>query len=143
MLDKSTKQNEAPEIVIIDGEEWPVIYAYTRAQAIADGVLVDVTQTAKEAGIKIPTAVTSAVWEGYIVPDERARKLGQSEAGRLWDVLWMFYNAARKNPNVDQLLYQLYFIMKEKQRRLVTLKAVIGPGDNGEAVLTIMCVDED
>jgi len=30
----------------------PVIYAYTRAQAIEDGVLVDVSKMAKEAGIK-------------------------------------------------------------------------------------------
>ena len=31
-----------------------VIYAYTRKQAIADGVQVDVTKTAKEAGISFP-----------------------------------------------------------------------------------------
>ena len=35
----------------------PVIYAYTRAQAIEDGVLADVTETAKEAGFKLPVAV--------------------------------------------------------------------------------------
>ena len=32
----------------------PVIYSYTRAQAVADGVQVDVTKTAQEAGIKFP-----------------------------------------------------------------------------------------
>ena len=36
----------------------PVISAYTRQQAIADGVLVDVTTTASEAGFAIPVAVT-------------------------------------------------------------------------------------
>ena len=32
----------------------PVIYAYTRSQAVADGVQVEVTKTAKEAGISFP-----------------------------------------------------------------------------------------
>ena len=40
--------------------DWDVVSAYSRAQAIEDGVLVDVSQTAKEAGIKYPTAVTHA-----------------------------------------------------------------------------------
>ena len=35
--------------------EWPVIHAYTRAEALADGVLVDVTTTAREAGFQVPT----------------------------------------------------------------------------------------
>ena len=35
-----------------------VIFSYTRAQAIADRVLIDVTPTALEAGFRFPTAVT-------------------------------------------------------------------------------------
>ena len=35
-----------------------VIFSYTRAQAIADRVLIDVTPTAVEAGFRFPTAVT-------------------------------------------------------------------------------------
>ena len=57
----------------------------TRTQAIEDGVLVDVTNTAREAGILYPTALTSAVWEKYVkVPervegqDENAQALGSS-----------------------------------------------------------------
>ena len=63
-----------------------VIYAYTRAQAIEDGVLIDVTAAAREAGIKHPTALTSAVWADYVaVPDEM--KGHQDEMGRLWHPL--------------------------------------------------------
>ena len=40
----------------------PVISVYTRAQAIGDGILVDVSETAREAGFKIPVAVTRTVW---------------------------------------------------------------------------------
>jgi hypothetical protein len=41
----------------------PVIHAYSRAEALEDGVLVDVTSTAREAGFRIPVALTRAVWE--------------------------------------------------------------------------------
>ncbi len=119
-----------------------LIHAYTREQAIEDGVLVDVSTLAKEAGLRYPVAVTRNVWDGYIVPDERARKLGQSETGRLWDLLWMFSIAAR-HASIDTILFRLYFIMKERQRRLITMKAMIAPGDNGEPVITIMLPEED
>jgi type I site-specific restriction endonuclease len=38
-----------------------VIFYYTRAQAIKDGVLVDVSKLASEAGFKYPVAVTQGV----------------------------------------------------------------------------------
>src|SRR4051794_4558851 len=48
--------SEEPNAEDIFGE---VIFAYTRADALADGVLIDVTDTAKEAGFRIPVAVTA------------------------------------------------------------------------------------
>ena len=63
----------------------PVIYAYTRAQAVADGVQVAVTKTAQEAGIKFPMFLTRAVFDKYVaVPPDVT---GQDESGRLWDVI--------------------------------------------------------
>ena len=35
-----------------------IISSYTRADALADGQLIDVTQTAKEAGFRLPVALT-------------------------------------------------------------------------------------
>ena len=46
--------------------DWRVIHAYTRAEALADGVLVDVTPTAKEAGFKVQTAGTASVFNDCI-----------------------------------------------------------------------------
>ena len=70
-------------------EDAPVIFKYTRAQAIEDGVLVDLTEWAKETGFRIPVACTAAVWHGYIVPPKSTKELGQSERGRTHDLLWM------------------------------------------------------
>lgn len=40
----------------------PVVFRYTRKQAIEDGVLVDISRWAAETGFAIPVACTHAVW---------------------------------------------------------------------------------
>jgi hypothetical protein len=68
-------------------EQADLIHAYTRADALRDGVLIDVSATAGEAGIRYPVALTRAAWERCVaVPPGVAR---QDEAGRLWDVVWL------------------------------------------------------
>ena len=49
-----------------------LIVAYSRANALDDGVLVDVSTVAGEAGFKYPTAVTRAVWDRYVAVPESA-----------------------------------------------------------------------
>ena len=118
-----------------------IIYSYTRQQAIEDGVLIDVSGTAVEIGIKYPVAVTAALWVRYIEPDAKLKPFGQSIEGRLWDVLWMF----RVNAYIckDSVLYfDVYFLMENKLE-LVRLKAVCGPGDTLDPVVTIMLPGED
>lgn len=126
-----------------------VIYAYTRAQAIADGVLVDVSQTAREAGFRWPVAMTRTAWEDCVAwsVDDSRRQVHQDESGRLWDVLWMAMNAMRRSSGAaSQTLYQLYRVPRDgkcNEAQLVTLKLVAGPGDAGEPVITIMLPQED
>jgi hypothetical protein len=67
-------------------EDFDLIHRYTRAQAIEDGVLIDVTQTAREAGFKYPVALTAAAWAKCVAVPPGV--VCQDEAGRLWDVLW-------------------------------------------------------
>lgn len=66
-----------------------MVYSYSRVQAIADGVLVDVSDMARDAGFRYPVALTAAAWADCVAWPERLRGAGQSESGRLWDVLWM------------------------------------------------------
>ena len=118
----------------------PIIYAYTRADAIRDGELIDVTATAAEMGYRVPVAVTRAVWVGVVEPDDTP---GQSAEGRLWDVLWMLHYAIATGPRAGSTIaFQLYALIGGVSR-LVTLKAEMGPGDEAEPVLTIMWPDED
>lgn len=125
-------------------DEATVICAYTRAQAIADGVLVDVSETAREAGLRWPTVVTRAVWERYVAVPKGVRC--QDERGRLWDVVWMARHAiASQRVRGSEGLFQLHVRNSNREGTppLVTLKLHCGPGDEAEPVLTVMLPEED
>jgi hypothetical protein len=118
-----------------------LIYAYTREQALADGVLCDVSEMAREVGISLPTAVTTAVWDRYVrVPKTCA---GQDETGRLWDILWMLRCAMAATQTGCQLEFSVFVLNTPQRPQCVRMKAVCGPGDDGNAVITIMLPDED
>lgn len=123
---------------------WDVVFSYSRSEAIEDGVLIDVSETAKEAGFKFPVAVTDTLWNGYIVPSDvvLTRNYGQSTEGRLWDTLYMAFLAARKTTG-NTLFYKVIYLMDDFKQHEITLKAIIGPGDTAEPVLTIMLPNED
>lgn len=122
--------------------DWEVIHTYTRAQAIADGVLIDVSETAREAGIIFPTALTASVWADYVHVPEGVE--GQDEAGRLWDILWMLrHGARRQQEHVFEFLFELFVRNNNHTAGRVVLKAVCGPGDELEPVITVMILGED
>lgn len=118
-----------------------VIYQYSRAQAIEDGMLIDVTEKAREAGITIPTAVTAAVWERCVAVPEKAE--GQDEIGRLWDVLTVLRFTILRSRGGSQVNFTVAVRNDARRPRPVPLKAICGPGDSGEPVITIMMPEED
>ncbi len=119
-----------------------VIYSYSRAQAIEDGVLVDVSETAREAGFKFPVALTAAAWAEAVTVPKGVR--GQDEAGRLWDVLSMLLFAIKASRGGSSTLpFRLYVRNTNRGPKLVALKSVCGPGDDAAPVITIMLPEED
>lgn len=93
-----------------------IIFAYTRAMAIADGVLHDVSETAKECGFSIPVAVTDTIWRRWVEVDHRQELLevGQSTDARLRDLLMVLHMTIRKLPkdaNTDRLTFVVRFLM--------------------------------
>lgn len=140
-----SQKSEQPEV-----EEMEVISRYTRVEAIEDGVLIDVTETAKEAGIVYPTAVTVGLWADYIEPPEELKGF-QDLQGRLWDVLMMFNYAARTSKSSGSgpqtLYFKTIFQMPTQtghpKMETVELKAICGPGDTAAPVVTIMKTNED
>ena len=119
------------------------IHTYTRAEALADGVLFDVTETAREAGFKVPVALTARVWADVNDLSGRYVCAGQSPEGRLWDLLFMAAHAARSRENRNTSAFVYALIMPVGAGNNYQAKCHVGPGDEGEAVVTIMRPEED
>ena len=127
----------------------PVVFAYSRRQAIEDGVLVDVTDTAREAGFRIPVALSRNVWDRLVALPEGYRGF-QDEAGRLWDVLWMARLYALRASDSDRvtmcvLVHDIRKDLSDSNRppRRHSPIVAIGAGDEGEPVATIMWPEDD
>ena len=121
-----------------------VIYSYTRSQAVADGVQVEVTKTAQEAGIRFPVFLTRAVYDSYVTVPPGVT--AQDEAGRLWDLMTMTrFAILRSRPGCDRLPVALYVRNDNRAPRLVRLTAVCGPLDidDPQPAITVMLMDED
>jgi hypothetical protein len=105
------------------------IFKYTRADALRDGVLVDVTSVAKECGFAVPVAFTSAVFEGQVRPSQ------PGSVARLTNLLGVMRAASRALPAPSD---RVDFTVDGTE-----LYALCHPGDFGEPVITIMEIGED
>jgi transposase len=78
---------------------------------------------------------------------DNSHQVYQDQSGRLWDVLFMAAYAVRAAQTVDrQLRFSLQCVPRDghaTRSQSLKLKLVAGPGDRGEAVITIMLPDED
>ncbi|BBP94888.1 hypothetical protein BSFA1_00170 [Burkholderia sp. SFA1] len=125
-----------------------VISTYTRAQAIADGVLIDVTAQASETGFKVPVALTAAAWAEGVAwsAEDSARQTHQDERGRLHDLLWVAFNMARHHKVGNRMPFKHYRVARGgtgTRRMPLTLVMVIGPGDKAEPVVTFMLPSDE
>lgn len=121
-----------------------LVYAYTRAQALADGAQIDVSTTAQEAGIRFPVFLTRAVFDAYVTVPPGVSC--QDEAGRLWDIVWMLrFAILRSRPGTDRLPVALYVRNDNLRAKLVKLVAVCGPFDfdDPRPAITVLLPDED
>jgi len=132
----NTNQNQSPF-----GE---VIYSYTRAQAVADGVQVDVSKVTAEAGIRFPVFLTRTVFDSFVTVPEGVT--GQDEAGRLWDIVWMLrFGILRRPPGCTRIPVALYVRNDNHRAKLVKLIATCGPLDidDPQPAITVLMPDED
>lgn len=121
-----------------------LIHAYSRADKIQDGGLIDVSEPARQLGIVYPVAITSAVWMGAIQEIDGDKPFDIRTRGALWRCLSMLASVARNSTTNDhKLLFTVPLADKQGNIENVQLKAIIGPGDNLEAVITIMEPEED
>lgn len=124
-----------------------LVYSFTRNDAFEAGMLIDASALAAEAGFRVPLALTDTAWAECVAwPEGTKGGWGQSEEGRLWDVLWMASCAARRRHQAGQgrAEFEVFRVpqggWKAKPVRLVL---TIGPADAGERVATVMMPGEE
>ena len=128
-------------------DDAPVISRYTRAEALTDGVLIDVTPMARECGFVFPVAVTNALMTDIDAIPSSLSGLADHN-GRLWDCLFMTRAEIRRASDTDtdrlvvSLVMPVQTAMDAPLRMWYSFQSVIGPGDEGEPVITLMGMDE-
>jgi hypothetical protein len=121
-----------------------LIHRYSRAEALRDGVLIDASATAREAGFQYPVAMTAAAWAKCVAVPPGV--LCQDEAGRLWDVLTMLRFGVRgQGGAARQVRFGVHVRNDNRERTppVVRLKAACGPADHGGPVISVTMLDED
>jgi hypothetical protein len=139
-------QNTAHQTKPIREYETTIISAYSREQAIDDGVLIDMPQSiCREAGVTVPCAMTAGLFSQLNVTNAD-KQLGQSLSGRMWDLLNGFRMAIKLSGAglTDQLTFSLIIASATPNRkRVILVKSIIGAGDSGEPVITFLLPNED
>ena len=120
----------------------PVAHSRTRAQALADGALIDVTETSKEVGFKVPVTISEAL-HNRMIPTKAEAAIGQDYDSRLWDVLWVAaFTIKLADRGTDIVTFTFALQETDAQSGLpqntdLRLRIVCGSGDEGEPVVTI------
>ena len=106
-----------------------LIHSYTRADALRDGELVDLSAVAKDAGFRYPFAMTNAAYVSCVEwtdADSERKGTVQDQPGRAWDVAWMAYCAIkRRREGGDRLRFSLYVVPREGEGRAPVLTELV------------------
>lgn len=126
------------------------LHRYTRAEAIADGVLVDVTQAATAGmlgGFAVPVAITAALHQAIQAIPPALEGIADVR-GRLHDVLWMASVALRRQcaklflspENSAGSIFERFQVVlpyRGTRKRVQTLCLAVDGGDDGRPCVTI------
>lgn len=143
---KHPKQDEIdfdslpPEAVEEARSESEVIFSYSRAEALAEGMLKDASEMARDLGFRFPVALTVAAWEKVVAVPQFS--LSDTEEARLWTVLDVLRWAAAEC-RADELEFTVDVSSQYDGSEDVKLRAVCGEGDDKYPVITVMLPHED
>jgi hypothetical protein len=124
--------------MIDENTGFEVIHIYTRREAIEDGTLIDVTDTAKTMGFKIPVAVTANLWGSGIADKNYSHG---TEVGRLRECLLMALRKIRGGSMNDSFI-EFSFLPDFNEARTVKCFCVCGPADDGSPCITVMLPED-
>jgi hypothetical protein len=118
-----------------------LISSYTRADAIADGDLIEIDRALlQEAGLSLP-AVLSAPLFASLEPTPAEQKNGQSFSGRLWDLL-MVFRALAKGSEENRMKFHIVIATEAGPVEQHVIARCHGD-DDGNPCFTFMTPDCD
>lgn len=124
----------------------PATPAYTRTQALADGLLIDISDDAQGAYFRCPMAVSAPLFYNYCSPPYNLLAHGQSLSGRIRDMLAHLITAIHANPTARQLTFTVPFVMLPGNQPVPTpvqITARLDSGDDGTPVITLSLPEDD
>lgn len=118
-------------------------YTGSRADAIADGRLYDVSEAAADAGFIWPLAITREAWNECVAwtDDDSAKQVFQSEPVRTAELLRVCaYTIRLADPTENRMNFEITRIPRDGKATVadrVTLQIAAHVGDEGRPALTI------
>jgi len=126
-----------------------VIDTYSRQEAIEDGVLVDATvgdlAEVTRQHFKVPVAMTAAVWD-LVEKAVLNPRHGNDRKGVWHDICSVLRTTISRQPaetSSSELLFRVIVTGVHPTQTLQSLKAIMGPDDDGGPCLTILLPEED
>lgn len=118
-------------------EDIRFVFKYSRSEAIADRVLIDVSHVAKEYGISLSTVFTVALFM------DSTDNLDASSERSETNVRAVFRALKAAGDQLPAKADTVHFQVALDNGKLLTLWAKCHSGDAGEPVITVMRTDED
>jgi hypothetical protein len=119
--------------------DYNVIYSYSRADAIEDGLLIDVTDLSKQAGIKYPVAISEGIWLRLI--ECQGNDAEDRQENRLLNLMSELAKAIRSAGDCDRVEFKALHL--GHGQATIPVYALCHPGDLEEPVITVMLEGED
>ena len=121
-----------------------IISSYSRADAIRDGVLIDITDIAKRFGFKYPVAITSNLYYTYIDPNGNMNSIREVDNTLIGDVLTTLYYSIKnsKENETNIVTVKMTIEISPNETSEIEFWAHCGPGDDYRPVITIMLPED-
>jgi hypothetical protein len=113
---------------------------FSRAELLDAGDLRDVSSIAREAGFRVPVAVSCGVWSECVELGSTQRSAPE-ETERLWSVLWGARSQTGVAPGQPRSYFELEIASDGRHGtscRSIQLELLVSRGDDGRQAVTIM-----
>lgn len=134
-MDKKQQRAAMQEITDLFG---PVISSYSQGDAIADGVLLDVSSWIAQAGIQLPAVMTRTVCIHLLGTETVTEDSTDETQLRMRKMCKAILDAIVLTPNTDRLVLRCIDVNDAP----LQLKAVLSQNDEGKPCMVIMLPDE-